>query len=204
MVRRDDFVLRYTQLNNPAALNQQVQELETYVDAQLTTNANLLNYINQNGLAGTNGMLLSQEIDGQIINQAVHQDPTTLDNGSGRFGPNLQYAIWSDKITTTNKIPANTTPWNNLTIDSGSVSGELHIPLPANTNKNAAYMLLQQYLGPLEPNTNLITTDQISNNGFWGRKPILGSNGTSAMIDPNAVRLVYDATAEVFVMIFKL
>lgn len=203
MLRRDVFVQRYVDINNVKALQAEMAELEKYVDTALVDANNLLNYVNQNGLAGTSGMLDTQYVTSSIVNNTIHRDPAILDNGNGRAGSNKQFAIWGTSITTPTGNDATTMPWFDLTIDS-TMSGELRINLPTSTNKNAAYMLLQKYLGPLIADSSQITQAQIDTNGFWGRKPIPGSNGTAGLIDANAVRLMYDSSQELFVMIFSL
>lgn len=203
MLRRDQFVIRYVANNNADVLAIEVKELEKYVDDQLVQDTNILNFVNQNGLSGTSGTLVSQTVNGSYVNNAIHINPNVLDNGSGRTGTNRQYAIWSNSITYSNKQPANTEPWLMLDIDT-PIGGELRITLPEGTNKNAAYLLVQKYLGPLDVNSSDITRDESTAYGFWGRKPIIGSNGTSGTIDPNAVRLEYDAEQSRFVIVFTL
>lgn len=203
MVRRDAFVQRYVEQNNPKIIETEVIELEKFVDQQLVDINVLLDYVNQNGLAGTSGVLQTQYVNDAIINNTIHRDTNVLDNGSGRTGNNKQYAIWSDGLTTANGQSASATPWFDLTIDT-TVTGEIHITLPVDTNKNAAYLLLQKYLGPLQIDSTTITQNQVNTLGFWGRKPIPGSNGTSALLDANAVRLEYNSDVKRFIMIFTL
>lgn len=205
MLRRDQFVQRYADLNNLKKLQAQVAVLEKYVDQQLVDSNSLLYYINQNGLGidGTSGQLYSQNVTSSFVNNAVSRDQTVADNGNGRSGSNKQYAIWGSNITNSSGNDASQSPQFDLTLDT-SISGQFRISLPADTNKNAAYMLLQQYIGPLVNDSTQITQAQIDNYGFWGRQPILGSNGSSANVNPNAVQLVYDADLGCFVMIFSL
>lgn len=203
MLRRDAFIQTYTATNNPKELEVEVIELEKFVDTALVADAAVLHYVNQNGLSGTSGYIDTQYVTSSISNNSIHRDPNILDNGSGRTGPNKEYAIWSSGLTNSTGQNASSTPYYDLTINT-SITGELRVTLPENTNKNAAYLLMQKYLGPLQADSNLITQSQIDTMGFWGRKPILGSNGTSALLDPSAVQLQYDSSINRLVMIFKL
>lgn len=203
MIRRDTFIQRYVDQNNNKKIQSQVIELEKFVDTQLVDANNLLTYINQNGLSGTDGSSFTQLVTSSIVNDAVHRDPSVLDKGAGRSGPNKEYAIWSSKLTDTNNNSVINTPYFDLVLNT-SINGQLRIYLPTNTNKNAAYQLCQKYLQPLIDDSSQITQTQIDTLGFWGRKPIIGTNGTSAVLDPNAVQLLYDQTNNRLIMIFSL
>lgn len=204
MLRRDQFVQRYAEQNNIKKLQTEMSELEKFIDTQLVDANALLQYINQNGLSGTNGLADSQYVTYSISNDAVHRDPSVLDNGVGRSGNNKQYAIWSSRLTDASNNNASQHPQYDLVMN-GPVTGQIRVTLPENTNKNAAYMLLQRYLGPLVQDSSSINQTQLDTLGFWGRKPTLGSNNsTGAVLDPNAVQLYYDNTVNRFVMIFTL
>lgn len=203
MIRRDTFIQRYVDQNNNKKIQSQVIELEKFVDTQLVDANNLLTYINQNGLSGTDGSSFTQLVTSSIVNDAVHRDPSVLDKGAGRSGPNKEYAIWSSKLTDTNNNSVINTPYFDLVLNT-SINGQLRIYLPTNTNKNAAYQLCQKYLQPLIDDSSQITQTQIDTLGFWGRKPIIGTNGTSAVLDPNAVQLLYDQINNRLIMIFSL
>jgi len=203
MVRRDVFIQRYVEQNNQKMINSEVIELEKFVDTQLLDINNLINYINQNGLSGTAGVLVTQDVTAAIVNNSIHRTPSVLDNGAGRTADKI-YAFWSNGLTDASGNNVSGTPYYDLNIDT-PITGELRVTLPENTNKNAAYLLLQKYLGPVVSDSSLITQNQIDTMGFWGRQPTLGSSGNlGATLDPDAVRLEYDSSQDRLVMIFTL
>lgn len=205
MVRRDQFVQRYVEQNNLKTIKNQITELEKFVDSELVKKENLLNLINKNGLTITDGILDdNQNVTSYITSDSIHRDQNVLDDGNGRSGPSKAYAIWGDNIKNSNGQLENLTPYEDLTLNE-AVTGEIRIILPEDTNKNAAYLLTQKYLGPLKLDSATFTDEERNNNGFWGRKPNLGTNNnTGATIDNNAVKLIYDKDVSRFVMIFKL
>lgn len=205
MVRRDQFVQRYVEQNSLKTIKNQVTELEKFVDEQLVKKENLLSLINKNGLSLTDGVLDdNQTVTSYVSSDAIHRDQNVIDNGNGRSGPGKAYAIWGDNIKNSNGQSESATPYEDLTLNE-AVTGEIRIILPEDTNKNAAYLLTQKYLGPLKSDSTTFTDEEITNNGFWGRKPNLGtSNNTGATLDNNAVKLIYDKDVSRFVMIFKL
>lgn len=205
MLRRDQFIQRYAEQNSLKTLKNQISELEKFVDDALVQKINLLNLINKNGLNLTDGILDdNQNVTTYVFSDAIHRDQNVIDDGNGRSGPNKLYAIWGDNIKSSTGQLENLTPYEDLTLNI-PVTGEIRIPLPQDTNKNAAYLLMLKYLGPLKIDSLTFTEEEKSSYGFWGRKPTISTSGTSgATLDNSAVRLIYDKDVESFVMIFKL
>jgi hypothetical protein len=203
MVRRDEFIQRYAEQNSLKNLKNQITELEKFVDGELIKNENLLNIINKNDLTLTNGEIDdNQFLISSISSDSIHRDQFVLDNNNGRSGPNRNYAIWGSNLTNSTGGNESLTPWEDLTLNI-PVTGELRITLPEFTNKNAAYLLCQKYLQPLKLDSNTFT-DEDRRSGFWGRKPLIGTNNSTAGLDANAVRLMYDKDTKRFILIFKL
>jgi len=196
MIKRHKFVSNYANLNNKIYLEKLAIELEQYVDDQLIKAENIIYMINDDDLDFSN---TTEITDIKYVNN-IHNDENVLDNGSGRSGGsnNLKYAIWNDIITHANGSSANDEPILNKTLDF-TVDGELIIYLPEHTNKNAAKLLVDKYLGP--QNLNNLTTKEQDLYGFWGTIPQL--NGT-VLYNSNAVKLYWDSELYKFKIIFKL
>jgi len=196
MIKRFEFISNYANLNNNNYLKKLVLELEQYVDEQLLKVENIISMINNDSLNFNN----TTEITVVKSTNAIHNNELVLDNGSGRSGgtDNSKYAIWSNLIVNPDHTPANNEPIINKTLDF-TVDGELIIYLPKNTNKNAAKMLVNKYIGP----SNLINLNNNKKNeyGFWGTIPLL--NGTNTF-NPDVIKLYWDSELKQFKMIFKL
>ena len=201
MVRRDQFVDRYSALNNRKLLELELADLEKYVDSELLKDENIVVMINQDGVAGTDGEVISTT----ILNQSVHKDPSIRDNGSGRSGglDNVEYAIWSEDITTTSSVGATETPWYDKTLNVDT-TGVIEVYLPIGTNKNLATMLVDKYLGPADF-TNL-TNRELSTYGFWRKIPTLGSAAGESTVtdDTDAVQLIYVEATNQYKIVFQL
>ena len=105
MLRRDQFVQRYADLNNLKKLQAQVAVLEKYVDQQLVDSNSLLYYINQNGLGidGTSGQLYSQNVTSSFVN-ATKPSPTTATAAADRTNSTLYGAATSQiRLATTRR-----------------------------------------------------------------------------------------------------
>lgn len=197
MIRREKFVSRYSAVNNRSTLERDIVELEKLVDAELLKSVNIIGMINRDQMQLTDGEVVSAI----IVNDSIHNDKNVLDNGTGRKGgtDNVEYAVWSDSITNTLGESVTDTPYYNKRLNT-DVNGVLEILLPENTNKNAAKMLTDKYLGPLDA-SNLTEEDFNSVYGFWRKVPQF--DGTYSD-DPNAVQLVWDDEWQRFKMKFKL
>ncbi len=196
MIKRHNFVSTYASLNNKEYLEKLVIELEQYVDEQLLKADNIIKMINDDDL----DFSYTTEITHIKYTNDIHNDENVLDNGSGRSGgpDNVTYAKWSDSITYADYSAANKEPVKNRTLDF-TVNGELIVYLPDNTNKNAAKMLVDKYLGPQDI-TNL-TKEEQNNYGFWGTIPQLDG---SLIYDPDVIKLYWDTNMQQFKIIFKL
>lgn len=197
MVKREEFVSRYADVNKRSVLNRDVLELEKYVDTELVKTVNIISMINQDQLELSTDVI----VDSYITNDAIHNDNTVLDQGNGRSGGtnDVEFAIWGNTITDSDNQTAILTPWYNKRLDS-DVDGALEIFLPAYTNKNAARLLVDKYLGP-ESTDNLTTTDYTDVYGFWRKIPQLDGSYAD---DPSTVQLVWDVIEHRFKIIFKL
>lgn len=197
MIRREKFVSRYSDINKRSTLERDIVELEKFVDTELLKSANIINMINQDQLQLSDGEIVATE----IINNSMHNDKNVLDNGTGRIGgtDNVEYAIWSNDITNTEKETVTDTPWYNKRLNT-NVNGTLEVILPEYTNKNAAKLLVDKYLGPVDM-SNLTDEDFNSVYGFWRKVPQL--DGT-VLDDPSAVQLVWDVAWQRFKIKFKL
>lgn len=196
MLRRDEFVDRYSSLNNKQTLDLEIVELEQYVDTQLLAAENILNMINQDQLTGTQDEVVTNLIE----NESIHNINTIVGNAGRKGGiDDVEFAIWKGKLLTNDTQDATLTPWLNKTL-STVVSGILTVILPEKTNKNAAKILVDKYLGPVDV-SNLTTKDKESNFGFWRKIPQLDGNTAD---DPAAVELLWDNVLQLFKMKFKL
>jgi hypothetical protein len=196
MIKRYDFISKYKNLNNEQYLKKLVNELEQYVDEQLLKAENIIKMINNDNL----DFNYSTEITTIKLINTIHNDFVVNDNGSGRSGGTngIKYAIWSSKITYQNGDPANINPIENKTLDF-TVNGELIVYLPDNTNKNAAKMLVDKYIGPSDLND--LTIDEKQKYGFWGIIPQLDGTTTYS---PDVVKLYWDSNIKRFKIVFKL
>jgi hypothetical protein len=196
MLKRYDFISKYANLNNEQYLKKLVNELEQYVDNQLLKAENIIRMINNDDLNFDN---LTEILSIKLVN-TIHNDSSVNDNGSGRSGgtDGSEYAIWSDAITYSDGTQANTTPIENKTLDF-STEGELFVYLPEHTNKNAAKMLVDKYIGPSDLSN--LTIEEKQNYGFWGTIPQLDGTTTYSS---DVVKLYWDPSVERFKIAFKL
>jgi len=196
MIKRYNFVSTYASLNNKEYLEKLVIELEQYVDEQLHKANNIIKMINDDDL----DLSHTTEITHIKYTNDIHNDEHVLDNGAGRSGgpDNTKFAKWSDSITYADYSAANKEPIKNKTLDL-TVNGELIVYLPENTNKNAAKMLVDKYLGPQDITD--LTKEEESSYGFWGTIPQLDG---SVIYDPNVIKLYWDTNVQRFKIIFKL
>jgi len=196
MLKRYDFVSKYANLNNEKYLKKLINELEQYVDEQLLKAENIIKMINDDNLDFNN----LTEITNIKLTNPIHNNSIVNDNGSGRSGgvDGTKYAIWSNKITYPNGDSADINPIENKTLDV-TVDGELIVYLPENTNKNAAKMLVDKYIGPSDLNN--LTIEEKQNYGFWGIIPQL--DGTTTY-NPDVIKLYWDPNINRFKIVFKL
>ena len=95
MLRRDEFVNRYSDLNNRTTLDMEIVELEQYVDSQLLVAENILNMINQDQLNKSQDSIVVNFIE----NESIHNDNTVIGNAGRKGGiDNVEFAIWKGKL----------------------------------------------------------------------------------------------------------
>jgi len=214
MFRRDEFIRRLNEVNSKNFINDQIEELENYVDTELNKNENLIKFVNSisAGISGTSG---EEILNVSISTNSVHKDITVSDsdfgvekitdnNGnayteykSGEVGDstiNLEYPNGND---------ASLTPWYDVAIlNPNLIDGYIEIELPENTNKMVAYLLAEKYMKVDDFDEN----DGEPKSGFWskGLKPN-DSNNTNISVDVNdAVSVKYFNDTNKIFMRFKL
>lgn len=184
MLRRDELIKKLGDLNSGSYLNTKMDELEAFVDSELSKDENVIKMVNLNnqGTMSTSGV---ETVSSFEPTYAVHNDINVKVGVDGTAGSGKK--IWYDGIQYSSGTLANQSPWSDMIIDtaaftSGNFNGTIQIELPANTNKNVAYQLSKKY-----ENTSLNGT--VPYGGFWGT---------------GNVNITYDTILNKMYMTFKL
>lgn len=183
MLRRDELILKLAGLNSGSYLDTKMAELETFVDGELSKDSNIIKMANLNAQGTlTSGIEVTTQFEPTY---AVHNDITVKVGVDGTAGSGKR--IWSETLQYQSGAIATQSPWIDLVIDnapftSSNFNGTITVVLPADTNKNVAFMLAQKYM-----NTTL--NGIVPLGGFWGA-------GT--------VSVVYDTILNKMYMTFKL
>lgn len=204
MVRRDEIVEKLSKYNSTSVVQQQIDDLEKYIDSELQKESNIRKWINSSNIGSE--VLGSLELVKQTnLTNSVHKDITI--NGDDRVTiEKVSYVEWNEDtekyITTKNGEDASTQPWNDRTIAEGEFNGTLTIECPVGTNKNTAFLLAKRYMkiGEFDSEGNPIS-------GFWSNaiKPNDENNkNQTGDILEDAVIVLYDVTTDKVYMRFKL
>src|SRR6266403_521103 len=183
MLRRDELINKLAGLNSGSYLNTKMDELEAFIDIQLSKDENIIKMVSHN----TQGILTSgiEATTSFEPTYAVHNDINVKIGVDGTAGSGKK--IWNETLQYQSGAFATQSPWIDLVIDqapfiSGDFNGYIKIELPENTNKNVAYLLAVKYE----------STDMngiLPKGGFWGN---------------NNVSVSYDTTINKMYMTFKL
>jgi hypothetical protein len=179
MLRRDELIKKLGSLNSGSYLNTKLEELESYVDSQLSNDELIIKMVNLNtqGVMSTSGIETVSTFEPTF---AVHNDINVKVGVDGTSGSGKR--VWNESLQYQSGAIATQTPWTDLVIDHGTFNGYIKIELPENTNKNVAYLLAQKY-----QSTDL--NGVLPYGGFWGS---------------NNVFITYDTNLNKLYITFKL
>ena len=214
MVRRDEIIEKLGKLNSTDVINEQVEDLEKYVDTELQKEENIKKWINASSIGASSSSGLERVLQTNITN-SVHRDITTVGddkfttsvgtNGLGIPVP-VAYITWNEDnendITKAGGGSAITEPWNDRTIAESQFDGTFTIECPVGTNKNTAFILANKYMkiGDFDSDGNPTV-------GFWSNAVRPNDKDNNVTTDTplnDAVIVLYDKDEDKIYMKFKI
>ena len=208
MVRRDEIIEKLGKLNSTDVINEQVEDLEKYIDTELQKEENIKKLINSSSIGASSTSGLERVLQTNITN-SVHRDITTVGDDKVIIGTGVNavsYVEWNeDNENDINKAgggSATTEPWNDRTIAENQFDGTITIECPLGTNKNTAFTLAQKYMkiDDFDSDGNPIV-------GFWSkavRPNDKDNNVTTGGLLTDAVIVIYDKDKDIVFMKFKI
>lgn len=212
MFRRDEFIRRLDELNSSSKIDENLENLENFIDSELNKDDTLTLFINSISSGIINSTSGVETLNTYIPTNSVHKDLTVLDennenkitdsNGNS-YAHYKSGEVGDPEITLQfpNGDEADLTPWNDVTlINPNLIDGSIEIECPNGTNKMVAYKLAQKYMSI----DNFDGDDPIS--GFWSRglKPNNSDNENVSVNVPDSVTVKYDPETNIVTMVFKL
>jgi hypothetical protein len=208
MVRRDEIIEKLGKFNSTDVINEQVEDLEKYIDTELQKEENIKKLINSSsiGAASTSGL---ERVTQTNITNSVHRDITTVGDDKVIIGTGVNavsYVEWNENtendITKAGGGSASTEPWNDRTIAENQFDGTITIECPVGTNKNTAFALAEKYMkiGDFDSDGNPTV-------GFWSnavRPNDKDNNVTTGTPLTDAVIVIYDKDEDKVYMKFKI
>lgn len=208
MVRRDEIIEKLGKFNSTDVINEQVEDLEKYIDTELQKEENIKKLINASsiGASSTSGL---ERVTQTNITNSVHRDITTVGDDKVIIGSGVNavaYVAWNednqDDITKAGGGSAISEPWNDRTIAENQFDGTITIECPKGTNKNTAFTLAEKYMkiGDFDSDGNPTV-------GFWSnavRPNDKDNNVTTGNPLNDAVIVIYDKDEDKVYMKFKI
>jgi hypothetical protein len=136
MVRRDEIIERLDKFNSTSVVNEQIDDLEKYIDTELQKDENIQKWANASNIGSTTNSDGLEEVNLTNLTDSVHRDINVVGDdkitmSTGGASSAVSYVEWNqdteNDIETSNGADATTTPWDDRTIAQGQFNGVLTI-----------------------------------------------------------------------------